>query len=179
MKYKTYPPIAEGFSNNNTRFVFKNTYGDGQVCQQMGLYGWNASITFSSKCSNDGAFSYIVYNQSAVKFTSNLTTNTGISSGFGEFVVLSGNEYVYSKGIYSPALNTSITEWTINLPGPTTYCTNIMPLRYNESETDCAIKIQFDGVTPPDFTLPSAAFRVTPLLLPVVVSLFVTVLSTS
>ncbi|EEB09588.1 hypothetical protein SJAG_04804 [Schizosaccharomyces japonicus yFS275] len=176
MKHKTYPPIAEGFSNNNTVFVFENTHGNGPACQQVGLYGYNASITFTAKCTNDGAFSYLVYDMFGVDYTSNITTDRGTSTGFGEFVVLN-NSYgrIYSNGIYSPTLNDSLTKWTVNLPGAGNYCTNIMPLRYKEDYIDCDVKIRFDGVTPPENTL-SSAFRVTPLLLPVVVSVFLTVL---
>lgn len=176
MKYKTYAPIAEGFSNNNTRFIFDNKYGDGKTCQQMGLYGWNASITFSAKCTNDGAFSYIVFDMYGVNYVSNITTDTGISTGFGKYVVLEGSEHVYAQGIYSPTLNTSITEWTINLPGAGNYCTSVMPLKYDEESQDCSIKAQFDGVTLPVADKDSAAFRVTPLLFPVFVSIILTFL---
>ncbi|EEB09614.1 hypothetical protein SJAG_04834 [Schizosaccharomyces japonicus yFS275] len=176
MKYKTYPPIAEGFSNNNTVFVFDNSHGNGPACQQVGLYGYNASITFTAKCTNDGAFSYLVYGMHAVEYTSNITSSPGISSGFGEYVVLNGSENVYAQGVYGTALNNSLTEWTINLPRAGNYCTNLMPLRYKENYEDCAVKIRFDGVTPPAENFASAAFRVTPLLLPVVVSMFLTVL---
>ncbi|EEB09587.1 hypothetical protein SJAG_04801 [Schizosaccharomyces japonicus yFS275] len=175
MKYKTYPPIAEGFSNNNTVFVFDNSRGNGQTCQQVGLYGYNASITFTAKCTNDGAFSYLIYDMFGVDYTSNITSDTGISSGFGEYVVLNSSYgRIYSKGIYSTTLNNSLTEWTVNLPGAGNYCTNLMPLRYEESFKDCAVKIRYDGVTPPANTFSSTAFRVTPLLLPVVISIFLT-----
>ncbi|EEB09585.1 hypothetical protein SJAG_04798 [Schizosaccharomyces japonicus yFS275] len=135
MKYKTYPPIAEGFSNNNTRFIFDNKYGDGKTCQQMGLYGWNASITFSATCTNDGAFSYIVFGMDSVKYTSNITTDTGLSSGFGRYVVLNGSENVYAQGVYSSMLNNSLTEWTIDLPGAGNYCATVMPLKYFNENT--------------------------------------------
>ncbi|EEB05034.1 hypothetical protein SJAG_00026 [Schizosaccharomyces japonicus yFS275] len=150
----------------------------GGRCFEFKDYGYNQPlIKLYPKCENDAAFEYLVYDDNKnVNFTSNVTDEYGYSAEFGDIVILNGSEYVHSKGVFSPMFNdSSIKEITITLPQAGNYCLWIQSLKNTTHKyKDYKVKFSMFGAYADVAMKISAAFRVTPLLLPVLLSVLLT-----
>ncbi|EEB09199.1 hypothetical protein SJAG_04382 [Schizosaccharomyces japonicus yFS275] len=179
----TLPIERDGQPNIITVYSEVATWPVSGNCYQFEDYGYyQPFIKLSPKCHKDAAFGYIVYDANkTVDITSNVTNEFGHPAAFGDIVVLNGSEYVYSKGVFSPSFNeSSVKEITIDLPKAGNYCLWIQSLKNTtHKRKDYKVKILMYGVysgLPMKF---SAAFRITPLLLPVLSSVLLTFLFTN
>ncbi|EEB08452.2 hypothetical protein SJAG_03607 [Schizosaccharomyces japonicus yFS275] len=160
---------------------------EGTITSPFGMHcftfpddGATPSVTMYPYYDYNASFAYVAFDMDKdVKFTSNVTDEFGSPANYGEFIVLNGSNYVHSKGIYNSRNASWFHPINVTIPNAGKYCLAIRSLKNTTSAKEYSVHYAVEAVYGTLSYTVSAAFRITPLLLPALLSVLLTLLFTN